>query len=149
MIKATNQVLKLSSDQPKQDVYSSSSTSNVVKNESQHLGSHHLTCHNTSTVLRFHFGSVLLCFSVFFAIFPLSSLFFAIFSLFPLFCCLVPLFSVFPLLSLFLCWFLCFSSIFPIYFSKFRQQPTDPTHEPCYVSRVYVLSQADRSYLGY
>jgi len=74
--------------------------SNVVKNKSQLVGSHH----STSTMLQLCSGSVLLCFLCFFTIFPLFSLFFTVFPPFPLFFSILLLGSfVFPLLSLFLC----------------------------------------------
>jgi len=65
----------------------------VVRNESQHVGSHDLTCHNTSTVLRSYLRTVFSLFhsvsSVFFVFCRFSSV-----SCFSLFYCLVPLFSL-------------------------------------------------------
>ena len=87
--------------------------SKVVRNESQHVGSHNLTCHSTSTVLRFYLRTV-------FSLFCFVSSGFSVFAVFPLF----PLFfsvllldsSVFPLISLFLCLVPLFSLYFPYMF---------------------------------
>ena len=101
---------------------------------------------HASTLLWFSFALFPLFFLPFFLCFLCFLPFFLRFLCFSLFCCLVPLFFLYYLC--FYAWFLCYPSIFSIYFSQLYQKPTDPTYEPCYVPRVYVLSPANRSYVG-
>jgi len=125
---------------------------NVAKIESQLVGSHDLTCHNTSTVLRLYSGSVLLRFLCFFPFFLCFLCFFAVFPL--RFSLLLIGSSVFPLLSMFLCLVPLFSLYFLYLFlstlsTSYRTYLQTVTFLVfTFFHRPNDLPPADRSYIG-